>query len=208
MATGATLSADERRQVDELLPPPWPTGRRMAVAALALLLVTAGVITVRSGLLVPQLTVTGWGSNVDAADPERLDAELLVTIHNRGLVPATIEGIELPAVDGVTWSGVPEQQAILGRGGSVQLTVPFVVAGCEVDVGGYDVLPLRAGGPVGPARTVEVAMPTTTDPTMRTTHRADDGSELTLPSWPDQPPSWILDAISGPCLSPPDGFID
>jgi hypothetical protein len=208
MATGATLSAEEQRQVDDLLPPPWPTARRMTVVGLALLLVAISVIAVRAGVLVPQLTTTGLGSNVDAADPERLRAELLVTIRNRGLVPATIEGIELPAIDGVTWVEVQGQHATLGRGGSVTLTVPFVVAGCEIDVGGYDVLPLRASGPVGPARTVDVAMPWTTDPTMRTTHQADDGSELTLPTWPDQPPSWILDAISGPCLSPPDGFID
>jgi hypothetical protein len=208
MPTGATLSVEQRRQVDELLPPPWPTARRMAVAGALLLLVVASVIFVRSGLLVPQLTTTGWGSNVDAADPERLRAELLVTIHNRGLVPATIEGIELPAIEGVTWGEVQGQRATVGRGGSVQLTVPFVVAGCEVDVGGFDVLPLRAGGPVGPARAVEVAMPWTTDPTLRTTHRADDGSALTLPSWPDQPPSWILDTIEAPCSTPPDAFDD
>jgi hypothetical protein len=207
MATGATLSAEEQRQVDDLLPPPWPTARRMAVAGVALLLVVGSVVAVRSGVLVPQLTTTGWGSNVDAADPERLRAELLVTIHNRGLVPATIERIELPAISGVTWGEeVQGQHATVGRGGSVQLTVPFVVAGCDVDVGGSDVLPLRAGGPVGPARTVAVSMPWSTDPTMRTTYQADDGSELTLPSWPDQSPSWILDAIEAPCASPPDGF--
>lgn len=30
-----------------------------------------------------------------------------------------------------------------------------------------------------------------------------DTRDLVLPVWPDQPPSWILDAIAAPCQSPP-----
>lgn len=207
MPTEPTSAAVDRRQLDDLVPPPWPTWRRALVVLAALVAGAAIVVLVRSGVVVPQLSHhSDWGAGVNGADPERLVAERYVPLRNEGWVPVTLEGLELPELADVTWREVEGLPATLEPGDIHEVVVRFVAHGCEVDVGGYDVFPVRARAGLAPSQVIEVDPPTSRDPTLRTTYRNEDGGEVTLPVWPDQPPSWILDTIDAVCLTPPEEF--
>jgi len=210
-----TDPSDRRRQattansrLDALVPPPWPTGRRVLTAGLVLLLTMAAVLTVHSGLLGPRLDITadGAGGSVDAADADQLEVERIVPVHNDGWLPLEIEGFEAPDLPDITWNGVDGLPATVEPGATHQIVLKLTVAGCDVDLRGHDTFTFRSRSGVTPARNVQLAAPQSSDPTIRTTYVADDGDELTLPVWPDQPPSWILDAIAPPCQTAPDGY--
>lgn len=198
-------SPDLERRLDSLIPPPWSTARRWLVATGVLTVVAAAVTLVVSGLAGPRLVHDdGWGGGVDAADPDRLSVERIVPLRNTGWVPVTVESFEPADLENVRWGEVDGLPTTLEPGQTREIVVHLEVGGCDVDLGGYDVYPFRARSGLAPARVVEVDAPHATDPTMRTTYRTDDG-DITLPTWPDQPPSWILDAIAAPCQTPPDG---
>jgi hypothetical protein len=198
-----TVTATE--DLDQLIPPPWSTARRAIAVAVVAAALAGALVVARSGVVIPRLEHgDGWGSTVDASDPEHLAAERFVHVRNAGWVEATVESLQLPPVDGVTWGEVDGLPTTIEPGGTRDVTVRFTVAGCAVDADGVDGFRLRTGSPFGPTVTVTVPAPDPFDPRARETHDLGDGDSVTLPEWPDQPPSWILDTIHAPCTDPPD----
>lgn len=199
-------SPNLERRLNSLIPPPWSTSRRYLVALAVLTVVATAVTVVISGLAGPRLAHDDLGGGgVDAADPDRLAVERIVTLRNEGWLPVTVETFEPADLDDVRWGEVDGLPTTLEPGQTREIVLHLEVAGCNVDVDGYDVYPFRARSGLAPARLVEVDAPHPTDPATRTTYRTDD-DDVTLPAWPDQPPSWILDAIAAPCQTPPDGY--
>jgi hypothetical protein len=205
----------DERDLDQLIPPPW-SARRRVVLLLAVLAVGALlIVTLRSGLLGPRLAEGDVsGGSVQAGDPQQMVAERHVLIRNVAWMPVAIEAAELPPLEGVSWGSVQGLPVTLEPGESHEVVVSFVVAGCEVDVQGYGVLPLRARSGIAQARIVQVPVAAWNDPLQREHYfigaedhplsTVDEDAWMTLPPWPDQPPSWLLDAIHAPCSTPPN----
>lgn len=192
-------------RLDQLVPPPWPASRRWLLAVVVLLVIAAVVTLVISGVAGPRLAHDdhwGGGVNVDASDPDRLAVERIVALRNDGWVPVTIESFEPTDLDDISWGGDDGLPVTLQPGQTREIVVHLEVAGCDIHAGGYDVYPFRARSGLAPARVVEVDAPHSTNPTTRTTYQTNDG-DVTVPAWPDQPPSWILDAIAAPCQDEP-----
>lgn len=203
MAAGAGAVGE---RLDELVPPPWGPGRRALVAVGAGVAVALAVALALSGLVGPRLShAPSWGGGVDATDPEALAVHRTVPLHNDGWVPVTVEAFVPPGLDDVRWGRARGLPVTLQPGETHEITVEFVVQGCAVDMGGFNTFPVRASSGLAPSRVVEVGPPVP-QTTIRTVHRADDGEQLTLPAWPDQPSSWVLDSIEAPCTTPPERF--
>lgn len=207
MVVSATDAGD--RRLDELVPPPWGLGRRTVAIGAAFLTVALTIGVVVSGLAGPRLSHTmDWGGAVDGADPEALVVHRIVAVRNDGWMPVTLLSFAPPALEHVTWGQTVGLPAEVNPGDTHEIIVEFVVSGCEVDMGGFDVFPVRAASGLAPARVVDIPAPASR-PTTRTTYRTQDSNEtITLPVWPEQPPSWLLDSIDAVCLTPPDQFDD
>jgi hypothetical protein len=202
MVAGATETADQR--LDELVPPPWGPGRRAAATGAGVVIVLVLIGAVVSGSAGPRLShgmEPGW--SVDGADRDALAVQRIVPVRNDGWLPVTLDGFEPPPLEHVTWGRTTGLPAVVDPGDTHEVTIGLVVHGCDVDLAGFDVVPIRAASGIAPARIVEI--PADSQPTMRTTYETVDGSQpVTLPIWPDQPPSWILDSIEPVCSTPPD----
>lgn len=201
------LTLDDEGRLDELVPPPWSRQRRTFALVVALG-VAAGVLAiVLSGAVGPRLKhESGWGAGVTRLDgQQRITVERQAPIRNTGWLPVTVETLDFPDLDGVTWGEVPGLPVRLGPGETHELIVPFTVTGCDIDVAGYDVLPIRATSGIAPSRIVEVAPPASDPWSGPTTFRDDDGDETLVPGFPEQPPSWIIDTVADVCLAPPTG---
>lgn len=204
-----------RVELDRLIPPPWSARRRVLLLVAVLAVGALTIATIRSGLVGPWLTdgqVTG--GSVHAGDPEQLVAERHVLVRNSAWMPVTIEAAQLPPLEGVAWGAVQGLPVTLKPGEGQQIVVSFVVEGCEVDMQGYDVLPLQAKSGVAPTRILKLPVIAWSDPRQREHYYIGNEDQavfapaadgwVTLPPWPDQPPSWILDAIHAPCSTPPN----
>lgn len=202
MLTGATDATGE--QLDELVPPPWGPGRRAATTGAGVAIVVLIIGAVVSGLAGPRLSHAmepGW--SVDGGDPDALEVRRIVPVRNEGWLPVALHGFEPPQLEHVTWGDTIGLPAVVDPGDTHEVTIGLVVHGCDVDLAGFDVFPVRAASGIAPARIVEI--PADSHPTVRTTYETVDGSQpVTLPIWPDQPPSWILDSIEPVCSTPPD----
>ena len=197
-----SAGVDER--IDTLIPAPWPAWRRTLVVVGLLGLAAGLVAATLSGLAGPRLAhADAWGADIDAADPERLVVARTVPIRNDGWLAARLESFEPDPLDDVAWLDVDGLPVTLQPGETREVTVRLEVAGCDVDVEGYDVFAFRARGGLAPSRITEVSARHSSDPNRRATYATEDG-DVELPVWPDQQPSWILDAIAAPCQSPPD----
>lgn len=198
-------AAPTHEELDQLIPPPWPAKRRRRVAASVAITVTAVLAASLLGLLGPQLA---WGPDDGWETTGHIDSEVTarryIEIHNDSSLPVTLHALDPPHINGVEWgptSGVP---AAIDPRGVHQISVSFTVTDCDIDLAGFNALPLRASSGLVPARTINLAPPYNDDPNARTRTPADDGSEVTVPPWPDQPPSWILDTIRSACTLLPD----
>lgn len=198
-------AADDQARLDELVPRPWSAGRRMQALAVGLALVAGLLAIVISGAAGPRLThEDGWGSGVTRLDGQpRITVERLTPITNSGWLPVTLESLELPAIDGVSWGEVPGLPLILEPGETHELRVPFEAEGCDLDVGGYDVFPIRATSGFAPSRVVEVPAPFSEPWEGPATFVGADGTETRIPGFPEQPPSWIVDTLADTCRTPP-----
>lgn len=197
MTTHTELAEPDRERLDDLIPAAWPTWRRRLTVTMVLGVVAVMIALVAAGLLGPRLVHDRGGSAwVDAEDPDHLVGEQGITLRNAGWVTATIHSVELPDLADVTWGEVQGLPIRLEPGETHELLIPLAVAGCDVNLHGYDVLPIHAKSGVAPARVVQVPVRARTDPSERSA------------AWPDQPPSWILDHIAAPCATPADGFDD
>lgn len=199
------LTDGERAQLDALIPRPWSARHRWLVIGTIVLAIAGAILGVRSGVFGPQLSVSLPGGGVDASDPGRLEVEWIVLLRNDGWVRAEVEALAPPDLAAVTWRGADGLPVVLDPGEEREVVVNLDVAGCEVDLRGYDDVPVRASGGLLPSRTVEIAAGTRHDPNQRVVYQDEDGApDVILPAWPDQAPSWILDAIHAPCASLPD----
>ena len=202
MSSKPSTAADRDQRLDELVPAPWPTWWRLVVLGVAVVLAASAITLVRSGAVGPQLRHdSGYGSTVTDA-PQGLAAERHSPIINAGWLPVTLEAVELPEVPGITWGEIPGLPVTLEPGADHQLVVPFEAVGCQLDVGGYDVFPIRARSGIAPARVVEVRAPFSAEPRGDGIVVGEDGTETRVPGFPDQPPSWILDTLEPHCADP------
>jgi hypothetical protein len=189
--------------IDALIPPPWSTARRVVVMLAAVAIVAVVVLVIRSGLFGPQLEhVPSWGSSVEVTPDGTLVAERLAPIRNAGMLPVELQALELPAIPGLAWEGVVGLPASLAPGEQVEVTIRFRVTECTIDVGGLDTFPIRAESGIAPARVVDVRSTSSDEPEFRaiTADPTDESTASVVAAWADQPPSWVLDTISAPCL--------
>lgn len=200
---------EELEQLNQLIPPPWPAKHRRRVAALVAITMTAVLAAPLAGLLGPQLA---WGPDNGWETTGHIDSEVTarryIEIHNDGWLPVTLHALDPPHVGGVEWGPISGVPAAIDPRGVHQISVSFTVTECDIDLGGFNALPLRASSGLVPARTIFLAPPHNDDPNTRTRTTADDGSQVTVPPWPDQPPSWMLDTIQAACTLLPDQVLN
>lgn len=82
-----------------------------------------------------------------------------------------------PDIDGVTWERINGLPTTLQAGATQEIVIGFAVAGCDVDLGAYDVMPVRAASGLAPSRVVRIPAP-----------------------------GWLMDAVSSACGTPTDGI--
>lgn len=189
--------------LDELVPPPWSTRRRLVVGLVASALVAILGVLWWAGVLTPNLAAQPWlggtsqvGTSEDEAVVER-SVTILVPIENRGWVRATIHDWRPPATDGIAWADAADPLPVtLEPGESVEIEFHAEVASCrEVNARGTDGLDLVTQGPLG----------------LRTTSSVDLQSLATIPSWPTghddlhladpdrHEPSWLYHVLGWDC---------
>jgi hypothetical protein len=198
--TGAD-SAD--RTLDELIPPPWSTARRVLVGLAVAVLLAAGGVLWWAGALAPNLVAQqdlGGSVEVGTWEDEGI-ADTSMTIHltvaNRGWVAATLEDWQPPDTEGVVWGATARPLPVtLDPGETVELELDAHITSCrDVDARGEDGVELVARGGLGFRSTTSVAVP----------------ARGALPSWPthdgDGPitdrgqhdPSWLYHVFEWAC---------
>lgn len=208
-ATQGRLTESERAQLDMLVPPPWPAGRRIVAVVAASTVIALAIGAVVTGAVGPRLShANSSGSAVTGdLDASQLEASRLIILRNDGRFEVDLESLELPQIEGVTWREVQGLPATVAPGEEHQIELSFTTTSCtDIDVEGFNVFPVRAASGFLGSRTVEIAPTGIGHSTSRGTYISDDGTELTLPQWPEQPASWILDTVEPVCTSPPEGF--
>lgn len=198
MASAAVGDA-EREQVDTRVPPPRLAARRWWTGPALALAVVATILASLSGLLGPRLAwVPDGGWEASGPHDDRVSALRHITIRNEGWLPVRLRAFEQPDRAGLEWGQVTGVPATIPPGAQHEITVPFTVRSCGIDLAGFNALPLRVSSGLAPARVVGLAAPYNDPPNDR--GQVDDDQ---TPPWPDQPPSWILDTIRANCVAPP-----
>lgn len=186
------LTTRERAQLDLLVPPPWPVGRRAGVSLLALLIVALGLVLARSGLVGPELGGESARSGGGTYDEQTGVATAFqqVQLVNQGWLPVTLLAFEPPPLPGVDWTGTdPALPVAIEAGGTLALNVRLRVERCRaVDARGLMHVPFRARSGVAPSRVVRLRAGSATEPTWR-------GA---LP----QRPSWVTETLDAVCTIP------
>ena len=175
------------------------SSRRYVIAAGIALLIAAAWVLMASGLVVPQLSWQSGGSGGEYSEQaDGISIRQLVPVRNDGWTSATVTDAPLPTVPGVDWGDVDGLPATLAPGETHVIAIHAQIESCGVVVDGYDVVPLRAQAATFlPAASVDVQAPMSRDPANYDLER--EASSPTEGMVRDQPPSWILDAISWPC---------
>lgn len=108
-AHGTTQERAPATVVDELVPAPWPTSRRLLVSGLIATVVALGGLGWWSGAIVPHLalgSIQGGTVQGGAVEDGRV-MDTTVTVHvpieNRGRADATVTAWEPPPTDGIDW---------------------------------------------------------------------------------------------------------
>lgn len=192
------------RVLDELVPAPWSTTRRVVVAIVAAVLVGATGLLWWAGVLVPNLvaepTLSGTAEVGDWEDDSVVDTAFTVrvTIENRGWVPATIHEWQPPRTRGLAWEEPARPLPVtLDPGEVTEIEIAARIASCrQVDARGTAGMDLTTQGPIG----------------LRTTSSVEVGPHIRdLPSWPtsdgDGPitdldrhePSWLYHPLAWAC---------
>jgi hypothetical protein len=192
------------RVLDELVPAPWSTTRRVIVAIVAAALLSATGLLVWAGVLVPNLvahrTLSGTAEVGDWEDDGIVDTAFTVSvpIENRGWVPATIHEWQPPRTRGLAWEEPARRLPVtLEPGEVVEIEFAARIASCrQADARGTTGVDLITQGPIGVQTTSSVEV---------VPHSRD------LPSWPtsdgDGPitdldrhePSWLYNPLAWAC---------
>lgn len=185
-------------QVDELVPPPWSPGRRLAATAAVATLVAAAIVVWWSGVVAPRLDVEIIGGNWQEGaviDDRVTDVTITVVleIRNRGWRAATVTGWTPPDTSGIAWSGHVDPSPVeIPPGEQAEVEISLGVADCrQVDGRGVDSIILNARGalPVAVPRSVPLEPHALGLP-----HDLDTGAMRT-----GREPSWVYHVLSWPC---------
>lgn len=187
-------------QVDQLIPPPWPTRHRVALGAIVVAVAAFVGAGWWAGVFTPRLaaeTVGGeWqeGTVIDQRVTD-VDVTLRLRITNHGRFAAVLEDWRPPQTRGIVWGEQLEPLPIeLAPGESTEVTLRLHVPDCgHVDARGSQQVVLRGHGllAVNHPRPVDVPGDYSAPPWRYwdDRHRALAGGNG----------SWIYDALSWPC---------